>query len=75
MQSRKRRGLADLYEAIDPWKNVPFEKKSSTGRFTHCLMTVPKDADYEFRAIARHPLGVVFANEVPFRPDSVVKLH
>jgi len=72
---RKRRGLADLYEAIDPWKNVQYEKKTAAGRFSHCLMTVPKEGDYEFRAIARHPLGVVFANEVALRPESVVKLH
>lgn len=72
---RKRRGLADLYEPVDVWKNVPYEKKTAAGKFTHCLMTVPKDGDYEFRAIARHSLGVVFANEVPFRPSDVVKLH
>lgn len=72
---RKRRGLADLYEPVDPWKNAPFEKKSAPGRFSHCLMTVPKEADYEFRAIVRHSLGVILGSEAPFRPADVVKLH
>lgn len=74
-QYRKRRGLADLYEPIDPWKNTPFEKRTATGKFTHCLMTVAKDGDYEYRAIVRHPLGVLLGAESPFRPSEVVKIN
>lgn len=74
-QYRKRRGLADLYEPVDPWKNVSLEPRTAPGRFSHCLMTVPKDGDYEFRAIVRHPLGTLLGAEVPFRPSEVVNLH
>jgi hypothetical protein len=38
-------------------------------------MTVAKDGDYEFRAIVRHPLGILLGAEAPFRPSEVVKLH
>lgn len=74
-QYRKRRGLADLYEPADVWKDVPPQNQAAPGKFTHCLAGVPKEGDYEFRAVVRHTLGVRYGKEVPFQPQNVVKLH
>lgn len=74
-QYRRRRAIADLYEPVDVWKNAGFAAKSSAGAFSHCLQGVPKDADYEFRAVARHPLITVNGPEKPLNPARAVRLH
>ncbi len=73
-QYRRRRGLADLYQPLDAWKDLPFSRRAA-GPFSACLSGVPRDADYEFRAVARHPLITVNGAEQPLDPSRVVKLH
>lgn len=74
-QYRRRKGLADLYEPTDTWKSLPPETRSATGAFTRRLQGVTREADYEFRAVARHPLITINGVEKPVNPSAVVRLH
>ncbi len=74
-QYRRRRGLADLYEPVDPWKSLPFVTRSAAGVFTQCLVGVSKESDYEFRAALKHALITLNGLEKPVNPSVVVRLH
>lgn len=74
-QYRRRKGLADLYEPADTWKNLPFSTKSSLGAFSACLPGADKDSDYEFRAVVKHPLVMLNGLPRPMNPSRVVRLH
>jgi len=74
-QYRRRKGLADLYEPADTWKNLPFSAKSSPGAFSQCLPGVSKESDYEFRAVTKHPLVTLNSIPKPVNPSRVVRLH
>jgi alpha-L-fucosidase len=74
-QYRRRKAMADLYEPVDTWKQLPLAAQAAPGRFSRCLAGVPRDADAEFRAMARQPLTSVYGRERPVNPGAVVRLH
>ena len=64
-QYRPRKGLTDLYEKTEPWRDVPAQPQTQSGRFTMRLPGVGQDQDYEFRALVRHPLLTLYGSERP----------
>ena len=74
-QYRPRKGLTDLYEKTESWRDLPLRPQAQTGLFSEKLPGVTKDQDYEFRALVKHPLITLYGAEKPVNAEKVVKLH
>jgi alpha-L-fucosidase len=74
-QYRPRKGLTDLYEKTEPWRDLPARSRAKPGLFAEKLSGVTKDQDYEFRALVKHPLITLYGAEKPMNAGKVVKLH
>jgi alpha-L-fucosidase len=64
-QYRPRKGLTDLYEKTEPWRDLPLQPQTRPGPFMARLPGVGPDQDYEFRALVRHPLLALYGSERP----------
>lgn len=62
-QYRPRKGLTDMYEKTEPWRDLAFAKQSAAGRFSQRLPVAARDADLEFRAVVKHPLLTLYGVE------------
>lgn len=60
---RPRKGLTDLYEKTEPWRPLPFAKRTTPGVFE----APAPEGDFEYRALVRHPLLTFYGNELPAR--------
>lgn len=67
-QYRPRKGLTDLYEKTEPWRDLPLRSQASTGVFTAPLPGANPEQDYEFRAVVKHPLITMYGAEKPVNP-------
>jgi alpha-L-fucosidase len=74
-QYRPRKGLTDLYEKTEPWRDLPLQSQAAAGVFSARLPGAGRDQDYEFRALVRHPLLTLYAAERPLDPSRAVRLH
>ena len=74
-QYRPRKGLTDLYEKTEPWRDLPLEPREQAGVFRARLTGVGRSEDHEFRALVRHPLLTLYGQERPLAPDRVLSLH
>lgn len=74
-QYRPRKGLTDLYERTEPWRDLPLRQHDKTGPFAQPLPGVGQDQDYEFRAVVKHPLITMYGAEKPVNAGKAVKLH
>ncbi len=73
-QHRTRKGLADLYQKTEAWKDTAPTARTTPGGFEACL-SLPADFDGEFRAVARNELETVFGNPRPLDPKREIRLH
>jgi alpha-L-fucosidase len=64
-QYRPRKGMTDLYEKTEPWREAPYVKRTETGSYTVRLSGIPPGS-YEYRAVVKHPLITVYGHERPF---------
>jgi alpha-L-fucosidase len=58
-QWRPAKGITDLYEKTEPWRDTPTVKVSRTGTYS---VAAPKltAGEYEFRAVIKHPLVTIY---------------
>ncbi len=62
-QYRPRKGVTDMYEKTEPWRDLPLRPQAQSGVFSARLPGVARDQDYEFRALVRHPLLTLYGAE------------
>ena len=74
-QYRPRKGLTDLYERTEPWRDLPLQPQSSPGAFTQKLPGAKREDDYEFRAVVKHPLITMYGADRPVDSARAVKIH
>ncbi|MDX2154589.1 MAG: alpha-L-fucosidase [Bryobacteraceae bacterium] len=65
-QYRPRKGITDLYEKTEPWRDLPLTSRTATGAFTQRLPGSKQD-EWEFRALVKHPLLTLYGDEKPVR--------
>jgi alpha-L-fucosidase len=74
-QYRPRKSITDRYEKTEPWRDLPLRRQARTGVFSERLPGVRRDQDYEFRAVAKHPLITMYSAERALDTSRVVRLH
>ncbi len=74
-QYRPRRGLTDLYEKTEPWRDLAPVKQSRPGAFSGRLPGVARQQDYEYRAVVKHPLITMYGAEKAVNEARVVRVH
>ena len=60
---RPRKGLTDMYEKTEPWRQLPMVKRSAAGVFEAAAPA----GDMEYRAVVKHPLLTLYGQERPVR--------
>jgi alpha-L-fucosidase len=63
-QYRRRKGVEELYARDEPWQETAFQPRKQAGAFAAEVADLRAGDEYEFRAVARHPLLDVFGEEV-----------
>jgi alpha-L-fucosidase len=66
-QYRQKKDGTDLSEKTEPWTDLPWAARTSTGEFTYALKGLAVNRDYEYRASVRHPLITTYGQEKSFR--------
>ena len=66
-QYRQKKDGTDLSEKTEPWSDLPWAARTSTGEFTSELKGLVANRDYEYRASVRHPLITMYGQEKTFR--------
>ena len=69
-QYRVKKDGTDLSEKIEPWMDLPLAVRTATGEFSYELETSRPMADYEYRAVVRHPLLDMYGQEKTFHTVS-----
>lgn len=64
-QYRPRKGMTDLYERTESWREAHYVERTATGSYTVRLSGIPS-GPYEFRAAVKHPLITVYGQEKTF---------
>lgn len=62
-QYRRRKGVEELYTRDEAWSETTYSPRRVSGRFTVEVSGLRPEEDYEYRAVARHPLLTVFGEE------------
>jgi alpha-L-fucosidase len=62
---RRRKQTEELLHADAPWRPTPLVKRQSTGSFSATVKELDRNVVYEFRAVVKHPLLVVYGEEKP----------
>ncbi len=65
-QYRPRKGMTDLYEKTEPWRDAPFVIRSQTGVYTVRLEGLQAGQSYDYRAAVKHPLITIYGAEKAF---------
>jgi alpha-L-fucosidase len=66
-QYRPKKGLTDLYEKTEPWRDLPLIKRTGLGVYAQELPGLKPGDAYEFRAVVRHPLITLYGSESDFK--------
>jgi len=64
-QYRRRRRTEELYGADAPWREGNLERRTTPGEFRAVIEGLEPGDQYEFRAVAKHPLLTVYGEERP----------
>ncbi len=59
-QYRRKKHAAELYEPDAPWKDLPPQSRTAPGRYSVELTELETGHEYEYRAMARHPLVTLY---------------
>jgi alpha-L-fucosidase len=62
-QYRRRKGVEELYTPDDKWTDTPLASRSATGPFSAEVRGLRAEQEYEFRAVAKHPLLTVYGED------------
>jgi len=62
-QYRRRKGLTDLYEKTEPWQETEWVKRSEDGSFSVQVKGLQSGAQYDYRAVVKHPLITIYGAE------------
>lgn len=62
-QYRRRKGLTDLYEKNEPWTESGYVARSAAGSFTIPVKDLQAGAQYDYRAVVKHPLITLYGAE------------
>jgi alpha-L-fucosidase len=52
-----------LYGKDEPWRDAAVQARSTPGEFSAQIDALTRGAEYEFRALVKHPLLTVFGEE------------
>jgi alpha-L-fucosidase len=62
-QYRRRKRTEELYGKDEPWRDAAVQARSTPGEFSAQIDALTRGAEYEFRALVKHPLLTVFGEE------------
>jgi alpha-L-fucosidase len=60
---RRKKRTEELYEKGASWQETPRLPRSAAGEFSATVEGLDEGEDYEFRAVAKHPLVTVYGEE------------
>jgi len=67
-QYRRKKGVEELYAATEGWTDTALVGRSAPGSYAVDVTGLRPDQAYEFRAMVKHPLLTVFAEERVLEP-------
>jgi alpha-L-fucosidase len=62
-QYRRKKRTEELYEKGAAWQDTPAESRSAPGDVTAMVRGLDDAAEYEYRAVAKHPLVTIYGEE------------
>ncbi len=65
-QYRPRKGMTDLYEKTEPWRDAGYVSRTAAGPYTVRLEGLPKGQSFDYRAAVKHPLITIYGEERVF---------
>ncbi len=65
-QYRRKTDGTDLSEKTEPWIDLPLAARTATGNFAFPMKDLVANRDYEYRAVVKHPLIVMYGVEKVF---------
>ncbi|MBI1897812.1 MAG: alpha-L-fucosidase [Acidobacteria bacterium] len=73
-QYRPLRGVTDLYERAEAWRDLPAVRRIVPGAVTATVTGVTPGRAYEYRLVAKHPLVTLYGEEKKIEvPGTAVK--